>query len=143
VRPFTRGFTLLELLVVVALVALATAGVGLALRDTAGNPLEREGQRLVALLEQARAQARATGVPLRWQAGAEGFTLGTSHRPWLTPGTTATVEPPQPGTAQLWLPPEPLMPPTRLRLGLPGQTLWLGTDGLRPWSVVPAPEATP
>ena len=52
-----RGFTLLELLVVVSLVALATAGVSLALPDPAATQLEREAQRLTALLEAGRAQA--------------------------------------------------------------------------------------
>ena len=41
------GFTLLELLVVVAIMALATAGVGFALRDSAAGNLEREAQRLI------------------------------------------------------------------------------------------------
>jgi general secretion pathway protein H len=58
-----RGFTLLELMVVVAIVALATAGVSLALRDSDATQLEREALRLSALLESARAQSRTSGVP--------------------------------------------------------------------------------
>ena len=46
-----KGFTLLELLVVVAIIALATAGVSFALRDSQATQLEREAQRLAALLE--------------------------------------------------------------------------------------------
>ena len=56
-----QGFTLLELLVVVALIAIATAGVSLSLRDSADSALERDATRLAALLETARAQARASG----------------------------------------------------------------------------------
>ncbi|MBL8365900.1 MAG: type II secretion system protein, partial [Comamonas sp.] len=52
-----RGFTLLELLVVLAIVGLAMAGVALALRDNGGALLEREGERLAALLEAGRAQS--------------------------------------------------------------------------------------
>ena len=51
------GFTLLELLVVVSIMALATAGAALALRDSAHTQLEREGERLAALLEAAVLEA--------------------------------------------------------------------------------------
>ncbi|HRN65296.1 MAG TPA: prepilin-type N-terminal cleavage/methylation domain-containing protein, partial [Alicycliphilus sp.] len=61
------GFTLLELLVVIAIIALATAGVGLALRDSGATALQREGERLAALLESARAQSRASGAAVRWR----------------------------------------------------------------------------
>ena len=67
------GFTLLELLVVIAIIALATAGVGLALRDSGAAALQREGERLAALLEAARAQSRASGAAVRWRADAQGF----------------------------------------------------------------------
>ena len=59
-RP-ARGFTLLELLVVISIMALATAGVSIALRDNGQTVLEREGARLAALLESGRAQSRAHG----------------------------------------------------------------------------------
>ena len=52
------GFTLLELLVVVAIVAMVSAAVGFAMRDSFAVQLEREAQRLSALLESARAQSR-------------------------------------------------------------------------------------
>ena len=50
-----RGFTLLELLVVLSIMALATVGVGLAMRDGTQAQLERDAERLAALLESARA----------------------------------------------------------------------------------------
>jgi general secretion pathway protein H len=68
-----RGFTLLELLVVVAIMAIATAGVGLALRDSSRTMLEREAQRLMALLESARAQSRMSANPIRWRTTDKGF----------------------------------------------------------------------
>mgnify|MGYP003620647923 FL=1 len=68
-----RGFTLLELLVVISIMALATAGVGLAMRDGGQTQLEREAARLAALLESARAQSRAGGIPVRWRALPGGF----------------------------------------------------------------------
>src|SRR5450830_1066242 len=62
-----RGFTLLELIVVIAIIAIATAAVSFALRDSSQAQLDREADRLAALLESARAQSRASGVAVRWR----------------------------------------------------------------------------
>jgi general secretion pathway protein H len=69
-----RGLTLLEMLVVVAIIALGTLGVSLALRDN-NNRLDREAQRLVALLDAARAQSQAMGVPVLLKLADNGFVL--------------------------------------------------------------------
>jgi len=58
-----RGFTLLELLVVIALIAIATAGASLALRDSADSALDRDAQRLAALLETARPRPVPANAP--------------------------------------------------------------------------------
>jgi len=136
-----RGFTLLELLVVVSLVALATAGVSLALPDPAATQLEREAQRLTALLEAGRAQARTSGVAVVWQADPQGFSLNGQHRAWLTPGTEAQVTrlggpATEADQRRLTLGPEPLMAAQELTLTLSNRSLWLGTDGLRPFRVL-------
>jgi len=52
-------------MVVVAIIALGTAVASLALRDNEGAVLARDAERLAALLESARAQSRAAGVPVR------------------------------------------------------------------------------
>ena len=57
----------------VAIIAVASAGVSFALRDQAGVPLDRDAQRLAALLESARARSRLSGQPVRWVADAEGL----------------------------------------------------------------------
>ena len=75
-RRLATGFTLLELLVVLAIVAIASAGVSFALRDAAGAPLEREAQRLAALIvpnvldraDDARVTAARTDVNNLMQA---------------------------------------------------------------------------
>ena len=72
-----RGFTLIELLVVLLLVALGSSLVALSLRDTPQHLLEREADRLIVVLENARAQARSRSTPLLWQADEQGL-------PWLT-----------------------------------------------------------
>jgi general secretion pathway protein H len=70
-----HGLTLLELLVVLAIIGFVVAGVSLSLRDSSQTQLEREAQRLVAVLEAARAQSRTSGVALVWQASPEGFVI--------------------------------------------------------------------
>lgn len=143
-RP-QQGFTLLELMVVVAIVALATAGVSLALRDSDATQLEREALRLSALLESARAQSRTSGVPLLWRSTGSGFEfIGTmprarasdAGRSWLNPGTRVLITQPA-GAQALVLGPEPLIAAQRLVLMQGERRLALGTDGLSPFAVVP------
>ena len=136
-----RGFTLLELLVVVSIMALATAGVGLALRDGSQQSLEREGEQLAALLESARAQSRASGVPVRWRAVEGGFRFdglraGTLPTQWLDNSTRVR------GPGSLVLGPEPLIGPQQVILVQPQHpehALRVATDGLRPFTTGPAP----
>ena len=140
-RYRARGFTLLELLVVVAIMALATAGVGLALRDSGQTLLEREAQRLAALLEAGRAQSRASGLPVRWQAVAGGFRFdglpeGQLPTQWLNAGTQVR------GPSALVLGPEPLIGPQQVLLAHadhPERALRVATDGLRPFAVEASP----
>ncbi len=156
-----RGLTLLELLVVLAIIGVAMAGVSLSLRDSSQTQLEREAQRLVAVLEAARAQSRTSGVALVWQATPEGFVvrpalaptqgnnpIASRHESWLTAGTQAEVSSPAtsvnnatPATS-VALGPEPLLPPVSITLSLtadnrPSNTLRIGTDGLQPFRVMP------
>ncbi len=113
-----QGLTLLELLVVLAIIGFAMAGVSLSLRDSSQTQIEREAQRLVAVLDAARAQSRTSGVALIWQATPEGFVIrpALAYNPsqgnntaitsapspaanliaartetWLTAGTQATI----------------------------------------------------
>ncbi len=131
------GFTLLELLLVVAIVAIVSGGVSFALRDSGQAALEREGQRLAALLESARARSQASGVPVHWRATATGFTfegLAADSLPhsWLSPDVVAS-EP-----KVLLLGPEPIIPPQQVRLVARNQTarsLTVLTDGVRPFTV--------
>ncbi|MBO9513449.1 MAG: prepilin-type N-terminal cleavage/methylation domain-containing protein [Variovorax sp.] len=147
-RLRTGGFTLLELLVVIAIIAIATAGVGFAMRDSGQATLDREAERLAALLESARAQSRASGMVVRWRPTPEGpgnFTfeglpVGALPNRWLADGITA-----QPMIAggvavgALQLGPDPIIAAQQVLLsseGPPGRSLVIGTDGLRPFAVV-------
>jgi general secretion pathway protein H len=141
----SAGFTLLELLVVVAIVAMASAGVGLAMRDTSQVQLERDGQRLAALLESARARSRVTGVPVRWQAREAGFRfeglLATDlPEQWLDQDTRVAGTAAEPAGAILLLGPEPIIGPQEVVLisrSQPGKSVRLATDGVRPFSIQP------
>ena len=135
-RALALGFTLLELLVVISIIALATAGVGFAMRDSGDTQLQREGERLSALLEAARVQARTAGVAVRWRATPDGFRfegLPESNLPtqWLDAATSVR------GTAELWLGPEPLIGPQQVLIvssAQPQRAVRVATDGLRPFT---------
>ena len=151
-----RGFTLLELLVVMAIVAIASAGVGLAMRDSSASDLERDAQRLAAVLESGRAQSRMQGTPVTWRAVPGGFVLDGLNPPlppqaWLSADTTAgaVLRPPAPGAPntntntnsdRLTLGPEPILEAQAVVLAVrskPEIRLQLATDGLRPFALVP------
>ena len=132
-----RGFTLLELLLVAAIIAVASAGVSFAMRDSAQTQLEREAVRLAALLESGRTRSMASGVPVRWRTTATGFTFdglptGSLPEAWLSADITAAMP------AQIVLGPEPIIARQSVRLvasSQPNRALTVGTDGVRPFSV--------
>ncbi|MCW5669818.1 MAG: prepilin-type N-terminal cleavage/methylation domain-containing protein [Hydrogenophaga sp.] len=142
-----RGFTLLELMVVLVIVAFATAGVTVAMRDDGATRLEREGLRLTAMLESARAQSRTSGLPVVWRSLPQGFEfIGlptqargslAGPRPWLNQDTQAQVLQP-PGAQTLVLGPEPLIAAQRVMLVQGDRRITLGTDGLSPFTVLAA-----
>ena len=142
-RRAAAGFTLLELMVVVVIVGIASAAIVLTLRDRSQSKLEEEGARLSALLETARTQSRIVGTDVRWQPLTTGGfqflglpALAAKELPsrWLDSGTTATVV----GGPQLRLGPEPLLPAQRVVLHLGERELAVGTDGLSPFQIVDA-----
>jgi len=139
------GFTLLELLVVVAIVAMVSAGVGFAMRDSSQVQLDRDAERLAALLVSARAQSRVTGASVRWRADVGGFHFeglpeAEQPQPWLDADTTVISAT---GATPVLLGPEPIIGPQEIVLisrSQPGKTVRLATDGVRPFAIAaPAP----
>ena len=134
------GFTLLELLVVLAIMAMATAGVTLSLRDNADTALEREAQRLAALFESARAQSRASGIAVRWHTTSEGFRFeglpqGALPTRWLATGMAVR------GNPSVQLGPEPVIGAQAIELvnsQQPPRIMRIATKGLSPFAVQPA-----
>ena len=137
VKRRNRGFTLIELMIVVTLIAVASAAVTLALRDPSATQLEQEAARLAALLESARAEARASGLAVRWEprpadADASGFRFiglppsAKLPQRWLAEGVSAEVV----GARAVVLGPEPMIGAQRIVLSLEDRRLTLATDGL-------------
>ncbi len=131
---------------VVAIIAIASAGVVFALPDASNTALERDAQRLAALLDSARAQSRASGLAVYWHATPEGFKfeglpqtinqatgelqeLSKLSGNWLSTGTSADPD------SHLALGPEPIIARQELVLHNAGRSLMLTTDGLRPFSI--------
>lgn len=67
------GFTLIELLVVLVVIGVALGMVAVQLMPDSRAALREEAQRLALLLENAGMEARASGRPLAWSAGNNGY----------------------------------------------------------------------
>ena len=141
-------------MVVVAIIAIATAGVVVAIPDGSHTALERDAQRLAALLDSARAQSRASGLAVTWHATPEGFKfeglpktknkntgeledLSSLPSNWLSPATSADP------AVRLALGPEPIIARQEVVLSNAGRTLTVATDGLRPFSIDLSPDGEP
>jgi len=133
-------------MIVVTLIAVASAVAVLALRDPAATQLEREAARLSALLESARAEARASGLAVSWVPNADPAStdafrfvglpaaLGLPTR-WLATGVSAEVRNAQGAARGVVLGPEPLIGAQRIVLRLESQQLSLATDGFGPFAL--------
>lgn len=145
-RECQRGFTLMELMVVVAIIAIASAGVMFAIPDASATALERDAQRLAALLDSARAQSRASGLAVVWRATPEGFKfeglpqaknastgemvdLVKFPTNWLSSDTRVDE------SSRLALGPEPIIARQEVVLLNAARSLTLATDGIRPFAI--------
>lgn len=137
-----RGFTLLELMVVVAMIAITTAVVSFAIPDTSTTRLEREAARLIALLESARTQARSGAMTVLWVPQPNGqdadyqfLGLPAALMPplkWMERDTQAEVV----GGRSIVLGPEPVIGAQSVILRVEDKQIIVGTDGLSPFDVL-------
>jgi general secretion pathway protein H len=151
------GFTLLELLVVLAVVAVGVSLVVLTLPDADASRLDEEGERLSTLLETARAESRTSGVAVWWAPPAADAALGGRQGEpqqfqfvglpkalalptrWLDARVRAQVV----GAGAIVLGPEAILPAQRVVLSLGDRRLELASDGLGPFAVAEPPGAEP
>ena len=138
------GFTLIELLVVLLLIGIASGIASLALRDPSATRLDHEATRLAALLEAGRAEARASGLAIRFELDAKlgfhfvGLPPGIDlPQRWLNEGVLARIY----GGRAILLGPEPLIGVQRIDLSLGERHLAVTTDGLAPF--MPVAEGPP
>ena len=68
-----RGFTLIEILVVIAIVGVAAAAVAMSISTSDARSLQEETARLGALFRIAQNEARVSGRTLVWEADREGY----------------------------------------------------------------------
>ncbi|MEX3776994.1 type II secretion system minor pseudopilin GspH [Pseudomonas sp. MYb118] len=107
-----QGFTLIELMVVLVIVGIASAAISLSIKPDPLHLLRKDAERVAQLLQIAQAEARSDGRPITWLANAKGYRFsrrsdsgkGFEHfandpqlrpRTWQTPGMTVQVEPRQ------------------------------------------------
>ena len=68
-----RGYTLVELLVVAAIVGIVVSAAALAWRNDPAQTLEYEARRLAGSLELAQARARIAGSQIAFSAAPQGY----------------------------------------------------------------------
>jgi general secretion pathway protein H len=146
-RLQAAGFTLIEVMVVLAIIAIGAGLVAMAIPDPTETRLETDAARLVSLIESARTEARVGGLTVVWVPGTdpqgEPFrfnglpaTLALPTR-WLDDRVTAQVV----GATSLKLGPDAILPPQRVLLRLGDRRLEVGSDGLGAFAVVPPADA--
>jgi general secretion pathway protein H len=156
-----HGFTLIEILIVMTIVGIATGVVVWSLREDPQRTLNREAEHLAAVFSASRDHARAQSTPLQWVADNKGITvsgiwpvgIATERYEWLyasEPGGVTLI--PSQGIFSA----EPVQGVNRIQISLhsaSAQTLgsgpsspasanpsvWLISDGVAPYQLMTQP----
>lgn len=111
-RDKQQGFTLIELMVVLVIIGIASAAVSLSIKPDPLKLLREDAARLAQLLQLAQAEARSDGRPITWRWDAKGFAFTRRNdrgagldrfkddpqlrpRRWQSPSMEIRVEPRQ------------------------------------------------
>ena len=107
-KPVARatGFTLLEVMVVVAIIGVMLVVVRISLPDRAADALKIEAQRFVQTLNDCRDNAVLSGSPTGIRIGVGRYGLERYHRGWQAlPAVGANAPRALPGEVELMVPP--------------------------------------
>lgn len=130
-----RGFTLLELLVVIVILGIVAGMVTLSVAPSEDRRLTEEIDRLAALFRLANDEARVTGRAIRWRADLDGYQFLESEtvrgvvddddplRPRAWPVEVRLVEAPE-----LVFGREPLMEPVRVHIATSRRDIVMDID---------------
>ena len=142
--PAQRGWTLLELLVVLGILAMVLGMVVQSVPPSEQRRLQREAATLLAHLEAARATSLTQGHPLWLLPTANGWELRTSpsgpnvlHRHvWDAPSLQLLMLTPQTAEA-MRIGPDPVMPQYELQMRMGERTLVLHNPTVAGFEVRP------
>ena len=131
-----RGYTLLELLIVIAIIGIAAGAVTFSMRGHDSRQLAEEGERLAALFRMAQSDARVAGRPIRWQANLSGYrfsALGSDPAPMaeeLARERRWPFEVRRVAMPELVFGREPLREPAQVEITTSGPVLSLSLDAM-------------
>ncbi len=147
-RGAARGFTLIELIVAITIIAIASAAVAISMGRSGDSDLEREALHLASVLETARAEARAASLDVRWLPdGKDGASYRFTglppelmdrlqlNRAWLGDPPEVDIQGAAANGRSVRLGPEPLIGAQRVVLSRGEHRMTVATDGLTPFRV--------